>query len=98
MKTNKKLGEEVVDYCSQYLGTEKYNTAMLAIEKGYELGTQDSKLCLDRSIIMYSKEEVINLIEKAITHKANKDIGSLVTVDRELRTANFFSWIKKHLK
>jgi hypothetical protein len=32
-----KMGEEVVTYCKQYEGTDKYDVVMLAIEFGYQL-------------------------------------------------------------
>jgi hypothetical protein len=32
-----KMGEEIVTYCKQYEGTDKYNVAMLAIQFGYQL-------------------------------------------------------------
>jgi hypothetical protein len=44
---------------------------------------------------MYSEEEVTELLQKALTHKDDGEIGSLVTAQREIRTANFFSWFNK---
>ena len=32
-----KRGEEIIAYCKQFEGTDKYNVAMLAIEFGYQL-------------------------------------------------------------
>lgn len=43
----------------------------------------------------YSKEEVIELLQKALTHKDDGETGSLVTAQGEIRTANFFSWFNK---
>ena len=43
----------------------------------------------------YSEEEVIELLKKALTHKDDGEIGSLVTAQGEIRTANFFSWFNK---
>lgn len=43
----------------------------------------------------YSEEEVIELLQKALTHKDDKEIGSLVTAQGEIRPANFFSWFNK---
>ena len=43
----------------------------------------------------YSEEEVIKLLQKALTHKDDGEIGSLVTAQGEIRTANFFSWFNK---
>ena len=44
---------------------------------------------------MYSEEEVIELLQKALTHKDDGEIGSLVTAQGEIRPANFFSWFNK---
>ena len=41
---NDKLGKEVVEYCKKYEGTDKYDVAMLAIAKGYELGEEDLEI------------------------------------------------------
>jgi hypothetical protein len=46
----------------------------------------------------YSEEEVIELLQKALTHKDDGEIGSLVTAQREIRTANFFSWFEQFKK
>ena len=43
----------------------------------------------------YSDEEVIELLQKALTHKDDGEIGSLVTAQGQIRTANFFSWFEK---
>jgi hypothetical protein len=43
----------------------------------------------------YSEKEVIELLQKALTHKDDGEIGSLVTAQREIRTANFFSWFEQ---
>lgn len=44
---------------------------------------------------IYSEEEVIELLQKALTHKDDGEIGSLVTAQGEIRPANFFSWFNK---
>jgi len=44
---------------------------------------------------MYSEEEVIELLQKALTHKDDGETGSLVTAQGQIRTANFFSWFNK---
>lgn len=36
-------GKEIVDYCKQYEGTDKYNVAMLAIEFGYQLALKNKE-------------------------------------------------------
>jgi hypothetical protein len=43
----------------------------------------------------YSEEEVIKLLQKALTHKDDGETGSLVTAQGEIRPANFFSWFNK---
>lgn len=45
--------------------------------------------------ISYSEEEVIELLQKALTHQDNGEIGSLVTAQGQIRTANFFSWFEQ---
>ena len=47
---------------------------------------------------MYSEEEVIELLQKALTHKDDGEIGSLVTAQGQIRPANFFSWFKQFKK
>ena len=44
---------------------------------------------------MYNEEEVRVLIEKALTHNDYNLCGSLVTKDREIRTANFELWFEQ---
>jgi hypothetical protein len=46
----------------------------------------------------YSEEEVIELLQKALTHKDDGEIGNLVTAQGQIRTANFFSWFNKFKK
>lgn len=46
----------------------------------------------------YSEEEVIELLQKALTHQDDGETGSLVAAQGEIRPANFFSWFKKHKK
>jgi hypothetical protein len=43
----------------------------------------------------YSEEEVLYLLQKALTHKDDGEIGNLVTAQGEIRTANFFSWFEQ---
>jgi hypothetical protein len=47
---------------------------------------------------MYSEEEVLELLQKALTHKDNRETGSLVTAQGEIRTANFYSWFEQNKK
>jgi len=46
----------------------------------------------------YSEEEVIELLQKALTHKDDGETGSLVTAQGQIRTANFHSWFNKFKK
>ena len=46
----------------------------------------------------YSEKEVILLLQKALTHKDDGEIGSLVTAKGQIRTANFFSWFEQYKK
>jgi hypothetical protein len=46
----------------------------------------------------YSEEEVLELLQKALTHQDDGEIGSLVTIQGQIRTANFYSWLEKFKK
>ena len=46
----------------------------------------------------YSEEEVIELVQKALTHKDDRETGSLVTAQGQIRSANFFSWFERFKK
>ena len=46
----------------------------------------------------YSDEEVIELLQKALTHKDNGETGNLITAQGEIRTANFYSWFEQFKK
>jgi hypothetical protein len=47
---------------------------------------------------MYSEEEVTDLLQKALIHKDDGEIGALVTAQGEIRTANFNQWVDKYVK
>jgi len=47
---------------------------------------------------MYSEEEVLELLQKALTHKDNGETGNLVTIQGDIRTANFYSWFEQFKK
>lgn len=47
---------------------------------------------------MYSEEEVQELLIKALTHKDNGEVGNLITVQSEIRTANFYTWFEQFKK
>jgi hypothetical protein len=46
----------------------------------------------------YTEEEVIELLQKALTHQNDAEIGNLVTTQKEIRPANFYSWFNKFKK
>jgi hypothetical protein len=46
----------------------------------------------------YSEEELTNLLQKALIHKDDGEIGALVTAQGEIRTANFNQWVDKYKK
>jgi hypothetical protein len=47
---------------------------------------------------MYSEEEVIKLLQKALTHQDDGKTGSLVTAQGEIRPPNFYSWFEQFKK
>ena len=47
---------------------------------------------------MYSESEVRELLIKGLTHNDDKLCGSLVTVQKEIRTANFNVWFEENKK
>ena len=46
----------------------------------------------------YSEDEVRELLIKGLTHNDDKLCGSLVTVQKEIRTANFNVWFEENKK
>jgi hypothetical protein len=46
----------------------------------------------------YSEEEVIELLQKALTHQDDGETGSLVTAQGKIRPANFFNWFEQFKK
>jgi hypothetical protein len=46
----------------------------------------------------YSEEEVIKLLQKALTHQDDGETGSLVTAQGEIRPPNFYSWFERFKK
>ena len=63
MNNNKELGEKIVEYCKQYEGTDKYDVAMLAIAKGYQLGKENLEVSVRTPALgftdFYSQDEII---------------------------------------
>lgn len=62
-----KLGKEVVEYCKQYEGTDKYDVAMSAISKGYELGEEDLEVSVKKHALGFAKELFSTEITKTET-------------------------------
>jgi len=48
--------------------------------------------------IKYTEDEVRELLIKGLTHNDDKLCGSLVTVQKEIRTANFNVWFEENKK
>jgi hypothetical protein len=48
--------------------------------------------------VRYSEDEVRELLIKGLTHNDDKLCGSLVTVQKEIRTANFNVWFEENKK
>jgi len=47
---------------------------------------------------IYSEDEVRELLIKGLTHNDDNLCGSLVTVQKEIRTANFNVWFEENKK
>jgi len=71
-----------------YKNLQKYDGIIL----GY---TQCQEDMADKK---YTEEEVIELLQKALTHQNDAEIGSLVTTQKEIRPSNFYSWFNKFKK
>ena len=48
--------------------------------------------------IKYTEDEVRELLIKGLTHDDDRFCGSLVTVQKEIRTANFNTWFEENKK
>ena len=48
--------------------------------------------------VKYTEDEVRELLIKGLTHNDDKLCGSLVTVQKEIRTANFNVWFEENKK
>ena len=77
--------QALIDAAERYIAGDNYN-------RYYDDFIEGAKWQQERS---YSEEEVIELLQKALTHKDDGEIGSLVTAQGEIRPANFFSWFDK---
>ena len=95
---------EIVSIYPDNLGAENTNNCTSFVnpkECGARLGVDSSRINVgyeSMQVRMYSEEEVIELLQKAFTHKDDGEIGSLVTAQGEIRPANFFSWFNKFKK
>ena len=90
-----KLEKEVVEYCKQYEGTDKYDVAMLAIAKGYELGEEDLEASVKKHALGFadfcSKHEVIIRDDNVKRWAFYTGDGSYVMTTEEL----FNNYLKK---
>jgi hypothetical protein len=74
---------------------EKLKTYLPSIhQKGLEDAIEQAKE-MEKQQQGYSEEEVLELLQKALTHEDDGEIGSLVTAQGQIRTANFYSWFEK---
>ena len=85
------LEEAAKRYIKEEIGLGFY-LASLDIEIAFEKG---AKWQAER---MYSEKEVQELLIKALTYKDNGDVGNLVTIQNEIRTANFYNWFEQFKK
>ena len=78
---------------------ENYLDNPLSIEDvTYNIGVFEQAKEMEKQQQGYSEEEVIKLLQKALTHKDNGETGSLVTAQGKIRTANFYSWFEQFKK
>jgi hypothetical protein len=80
--------QALIEAAERYIAGDNYN-------RYYDDFIEGAKWMQERS---YSEEEVIELLQKALTHKDDGEIGSLVTAQGEIRPANFYSWFNKFKK
>lgn len=65
----------------------------------YFADNADMTIIIERpNKITYTEDEVRGLLIKALTHNDDKLYGSLVTVQKEIRTANFNVWFEENKK
>jgi len=82
------MKKETLEEASYNYARDKMNRTSHLI--GFRAG---AKWMQERS---YSEEEVLQLLQKALTHQDDGETGSLVTAQGEIRTANFFSWFEQN--
>lgn len=86
----KNLFTEIYGYAPEIIsGNQQHEVIVAALQKGIVYGATWQA---DRG---YTDAKVIELLERALTHEDDGEIGSLVTAQGKIRTANFFSWFEK---
>jgi hypothetical protein len=83
--------QETLEEAAERITTTKFSPVTNKFTK-INIFIEGAKWQQERS---YSEEEVVELLQKALTHKDDGEIGSLVTAQGKIRTANFFSWFNK---
>lgn len=86
--------ETIEEFIKEVLESETFPN-IAEYKKAERLITIGAKWQSER---MYSEEEVIQLLQKALTHQDDREIGDLVTAQGELRPPNFYSWFEKFKK
>lgn len=88
-----KLGKEVVEYCKQYEGTDKYDVAMLAIAKGYELGEKDLEVSVKEHALGFA--EWLNIHEYMLINKIWFHIGHVTNLTTEKLFDNYLRKLRE---
>ena len=84
--------QQTLEEAAEKYAEENGNAYSMGIDDAFESG---AKWQQER---MYSEEEVLELLQKALTHKDNGETGNLITAQGEIRTANFYSWFEQNKK
>jgi hypothetical protein len=92
-KPDFKLGKEVVEYCKQYEGTDKYDVAMLAIAKGYELGEEDLEASVKKHALGFA--EWLNIHEYMLINKIWFHIGHVTNLTTEKLFDNYLRKLRE---
>ncbi len=107
----KDLEQQLIDFLKYIkdVHTDEYDPTIERVVKDYmkpieEPGkyfadNADMTIIVKRpSKITYTEDEVRELLIKGLTHNDDKLCGSLVTVEKEIRTANFNVWFEENKK
>jgi hypothetical protein len=93
------MKKETLEEVAQWVINNRYAKSELEKVSDFEMYNtiidKCSKWQQERS---YSEEEVLQLLQKALTHQDDGETGSLVTAQGKLRTANFYSWFEQFKK